>query len=119
MANKLNKLTIQTQMGFELLKIGDIVRCESQGSYTLFYMSDGKKIMASKNIKEYESVLPLGTFFRIHRSFLVNLNHVAKYIKGKSAAIEMTDGSELSVSRYRKKELIERLNKIFHPIEKK
>lgn len=90
---------------YELIfpKISEIIYCKADGFYTQFFLKDGTTILVSKNIKEYESILPPEHFFRAHKSFLINLNEIKKYIKGEGGYIVMENGDNVPIS-IRKKE---------------
>ena len=94
----LKKIAIPTADGFDFILIEDIVRCEAQGPYTRIFTKDSKKILVSKPLKEYESLLPDNIFLRIHNSHLVNLNFIKKYNRGRGGYIEMDDGTTLEVA---------------------
>ena len=101
---KHKKIILKTSEDIFILKIEDIVRCESDGGYTTFYSDDGKKIMVSKNLKEYESLLKEHHFIRTHNSHLVNLNYVKQFRKTDNTLI-MNDLSSIPIS-VRKKEAV-------------
>lgn len=94
------------------IDIKDLIRCHSDGSYTSFFLTSGKKIMASKPIGEYEELLQEERFFRIHRSFLINLDHIKKYVKGDGGYVVMSDGAEVEVSRRKKNDFIAMLSNL-------
>lgn len=100
------KLAIPDMEGFVFIDVDEIVRCQSDGSYTRFFLNNGEKILASKSLGEYEAMLSEEPFFRVHRSSLVNLSHIKKYIKGEGGYVIMTDGSEIEVSRRKKADFI-------------
>ena len=104
------KLAIPDMEGFVFIDVDDIIRCQSDGSYTRFYLTNGEKILASKSLGEYESMLGGDTFYRVHRSSLINLSHIKKYIKGEGGYVIMSDGSEIEVSRRKKSEFIKILS---------
>ncbi len=95
------KLCLPIQNGFLFVSIDDIIRCEADGSYTRFFLVDSEPILASRNLKEYEDLLPAEVFCRVHHSQLINVNHVTKYTRDKNGFIHMIDGSvvELSVRK--------------------
>lgn len=99
---KIKKLIINHMNGFDVSVIEDIIRLEGDGNYTNFILTQGKKIMTSKTLGEYEELLFHHGFYRIHQSTIVNLRHVTKYIKGTGGKVEMSDGKQLNVSRYRR-----------------
>lgn len=99
---KADRLCLPTLTGFITVAIPDVVRCESDNTYTTFHMSDKRKIIVSKTLKEYEQLLEEHNFQRVHNSHLVNLEHVREYLKGEGGTVRMSDGSEVDVSRRRK-----------------
>jgi two-component system LytT family response regulator len=101
------KIAVPTVDGYVFIQASDIIRCEANGTYTYLFTSKKERIVASRNIKEYEEILPTGTFFRIHHSHLVNLNRVIRYNKGRGGTVVMEDGSELEVASRRRAEFLE------------
>jgi two-component system LytT family response regulator len=100
------KIAVPTTGGFVFILLHDIVRCEANGSYTIIYVGKKEKIMASKNIKEYESILPKTHFFRIHNSHLVNINRILRYNKGRGGSVTMEDGTEIEVATRRRSDFL-------------
>ena len=105
----IRKISIPTMEGIILLPMSDLVRIEALGSYAVFYLSSGKKITASRPIGDFETVLPDTLFFRTHKSHIVNLNCVERYIRGEGGSVVLNDGTEIGVSRTAKVELMKRL----------
>jgi two-component system LytT family response regulator len=102
------KLALPSKEGYVFVLLSDIMRCESKGGYTTFYIKGMDKVLSSKNIKEYEPLLPDDIFFRIHNSHIVNLNCVKKYHRGRGGYLEMEDGTMIEVATRRKDELMAR-----------
>ncbi|MCB0402947.1 MAG: response regulator transcription factor, partial [Flavobacteriales bacterium] len=105
---EIQKLIINNVEGFQVVKINCIIRLEGDRNYTHFILEGGRKITTSKSIGEYEELLNNYGFFRIHQSTIISLRHVVSYQKGDGGRVEMTDGKEVKVSRYRKTEFLER-----------
>ena len=80
---------------------------EAESNYAVFYFIDKRKMTVSKTLKQVEEALQGYTFFRAHKSFLINLSFISKYIRGEGGTIILTDGSEVELSRNRKKEFLE------------
>ena len=97
-----SRLAIPTSDGMEYLNPKDIVRIEADRSYSWFYLTGGRKILVSKNLKEFQDLLSDRHFFRPHNSYLINLKYVKKYVRKEGGYILMQDGSEIPVSRNRK-----------------
>ncbi len=96
------KLAIPTSDGMEYLITKEIIRIEADRSYSWFHLTGKRKILVSKNLKEYQDLLNDRNFFRSHNSHLINLEHVKKYIRADGGAIEMVDGSQVPISRTRR-----------------
>ncbi|MBL4703754.1 MAG: response regulator transcription factor [Flavobacteriales bacterium] len=104
------RITIPTANGFEVLLINQIVRCQSDGNYTLFYLDEKTSFLSSKTLKEYSDLLETCGFLRIHRSHIINLDHVKRYVKGKGGEVVMADGAIVPVSRERKEDLLKTIS---------
>jgi two-component system LytT family response regulator len=99
------KITIPVQNGFEVLEIADILYCQADDNYTNIYLTDRKKLV-SKTLKYFEQILAKNGFARVHKSYLVNVNAVIEYKKGKGGSVVLSNGKEVMVSPSRKKELL-------------
>jgi len=111
---KLNKISIPSLKGVILVAVEDIIRLESEGNYTTFYLKSLsaksiQKITASRTMKEFEAVLAPFNFIRIHRSSIINLHYLQEYIRGEGGTAIMADGSEVEVSRREKPLLLSRI----------
>lgn len=102
-------ITISTEQSYEFLKISEIIRVEAQGAYSAFVLTAGKKLLSSKLLKEYESILSDHRFFRVHHSHLVNLSAVERYVKTDGGYVVMNDGAKIPVSRRKKEGFIKSL----------
>lgn len=99
------KITLPQQDGFQVLNVSDILFCKADDNYTEIYL-ENKKILVSKTLKYFEEALSAFPFARIHKSYLVNVNEVVKYKKGKGGSVIVSNGKELLVSAAKKKELL-------------
>jgi len=99
------KITIPQQDGFQVLDVNEILYCKADDNYTEIYL-ESKKILVSKTLKYFEEALSSFAFARIHKSYLVNVNEVVKYRKGKGGSVVISNGKELSVSASKKKEFL-------------
>jgi two-component system LytT family response regulator len=96
------RLVIPTSDGREYLNTKDIIRIEADRSYSWFFITDKRKILVSKHLKEFQDLLNDRNFFRPHNSHLINLEFVKKFVRQDGGYIVMTDGSQIPVSRNRK-----------------
>ncbi len=109
---EVNKIAIATQMGLELVPVESIVYLEAIGNYTQLHFKEGKPLLASKTLKDFEELLVSNSFFRIHNASLINLIFVKKYIKGDGGQVQLINDIILDVARRRKDELVEKLIEI-------
>lgn len=103
---KIENLAIPTMEGLIFIGLQDILFCEGDDRYTKIYLRDNKMIMSSRTLGSFEELLSPHGFFRIHKSHLVNLHHLKKYIRGEGGQVVMADGTVLDVSRRKKDELL-------------
>lgn len=92
------RLVLKTQESVHVVDLEQIIRCEADRNYTSFYLTEGKKILVSKTLKEYETLLTGYNFLRVQQSHLVNLDFVDRYDKGNGGSVVMKDGSEVPLS---------------------
>ncbi len=92
-------ITISSTDKIDLLRIGDIQYCKAEGKYTLFVMNNGQKYTSSKNIGGYQDDFDLNFFFRIHHSYVVNINYVNKLVKKAGVFCELTNGELIPISK--------------------
>jgi two-component system LytT family response regulator len=106
------RIIIKTIDKIHVIKIQDIVRCESDASYCHFFLKDGSKITASKPLKEYAGLFNEHGFFRVHKSHLVNLKEVTRYDKSEGGDVILKGGERIPVSSHKKEELLEYLESL-------
>jgi two-component system LytT family response regulator len=99
-----NLVLINHSKGFTLIDFKDIVWLEASDNYTNLFLNTGKKIVASKTLKEFEAILPSNVFFRIHRSSLINIDFIKEYSNAEGGTIIMSDGTSIQVSKARSQE---------------
>lgn len=105
----LDKIALPTSDGYRIVLLDDIIRCQSDANYTLFYLSDGKKLLVSRTLKEFDELLSRQQFCRVHHSHLINVRHAVQYRKGEGGTVVMSDGSEIEVSRRKKEQFLKML----------
>lgn len=104
-----NKLVIPASHGFNILAIDDIISLEADGCYTSIVTKNNKHTLISRTLKNFEDTLPDEIFFRIHKSYLINLNHIKDYSNLSGNTITMIDGSKVEIARRRVPEFIQRI----------
>ncbi|UII32859.1 LytTR family DNA-binding domain-containing protein [Fulvivirga ulvae] len=107
--NQRKKICLSTSEGLEFIDIENIRYCEANGSYTNFNIKPDVKLIVSKNLKEYESLLSDHSFMRVHNSFLINLHEVKKFVKSEGGYILMNDGTQIAISQSKRDEFMERM----------
>jgi two-component system LytT family response regulator len=105
------KMAIPTPTGLIFIAIRDIIRFEARGSYTVIHLNSGEQTITTRNIKEYEDLLPEAIFYRVHHSHIINLHQIQKYQKGRGGFVIMEDGSAIEVASRRREEFLRRLLK--------
>lgn len=106
---KPSKLAIPASDGLTFVSVDEIVYCEASGNYTNIHMEDGTKFLVSRTLKEYEDLLEEQNFFRIHNSYVINLNLIKKYIRGDGGQVVMSNNTTLDVSKLKKKGFMEKI----------
>jgi two-component system, LytTR family, response regulator len=101
------KIMLPTMEGFEVVPVSAVLFCEAVDNFTRFYFDDRKELLICRTLKHYEDTLKTHNFFRIHRSFLINAEHVIRYSKGKGGFVTMKNNRELEVAPARKAEFID------------
>ncbi|MEP2023951.1 MAG: LytTR family DNA-binding domain-containing protein [Reichenbachiella sp.] len=104
--NALHKIAIPSMDGIRLEEVANIIYCESDNYYTHIHLKSGEKLLVSKTLKEYDQMLCDEGFFRIHQKFLVKLSEIKAYSKSDGGYVTLNDGTNLTVSRRKKDELI-------------
>ncbi len=105
------RLAIPVIDGVELVDISDIAWCEGAGSYTLLHLVNNQKMTSSQQLAFFEDILTDCNFYRIHNSYLVNLDQVSKYVQGRGGHARMKNGNELEVAARRKDDFLKRIGK--------
>lgn len=100
-------ISLSTSDGIEFIQLATIIRLEANGPYTTFFMKDGRKIMVSKNLKEYELLLSDHGYFRVHNSHIINLKEVRKMVKTDGGYAVMNDDSMIAISPKKKDEFMQ------------
>ena len=111
-SNNRRKLVLKTQECVYVVDLNEIIRCEADKNYTFFYLNSGKKILVSRTLKDYETMLNGYGFFRIQQSHLINLEYLDRYDKQQGGAIIMKDGTSVPLSPAKKDQFFKLLEKL-------
>lgn len=108
-----NRIILKTIDRIYSIPVNDVVRCESDGSYTTFYLLNGKKVVVSKNLKEIENTLINNKFFRAHQSHIINIDYLDYYQKTPGGGvIILKDGSSVPLAVSKKNLFLKFISKI-------
>jgi two-component system LytT family response regulator len=101
------RIALSTSDGIHLFEVTDIIRCESKGNYTEFFIKNHKPVLISRTLKEYEEILSEHGFERIHQSHLINLSYLKSYIKSDGGYVIMADNTNIPLAQSKKEKLQE------------
>jgi two-component system LytT family response regulator len=110
-AKEFNRIAIPNLQGYQLVSTTDIIYAEGDGNYTNIYLLNGEKILSSRTLKYFDGLLPTATFFRIHKSFLININLIDSYNRIDGNFVVMKNKNQLDVSERNKREFLEKITK--------
>ena len=105
-ANENPTITLSVAEGIEFIQLRDIIRLEAAGAYTNFFLKGGKKMMVSKNLKEYEGMLGEHEFMRVHNSHIINLAEVKRMVKSDGGYAVMSDDAQVVISPKKKDDFV-------------
>ena len=106
--NNQKKITISTEGKLIFLKLDEILFVESDGNYCTLFLVENQKVLVTKKLKEIDSLLPGDSFFRIHNSYIINLNRIKEFLKTEGYVV-MESGHRIPVARQRKSDFLEKL----------
>lgn len=101
-----DKIAVPTSEGMEFIQIKNILHIESSSNYSKIYLTDGKNMLVTKLLKDFEDILLPYKFYRIHNSHLINLSYIKKYIRGDGGQVVMQDNTYIDVARRKKEEFL-------------
>jgi two-component system, LytTR family, response regulator len=101
-----DKIPVPSMRGLVFVSIKEILYLMSEGNYTTIFLENKQKIVSSRSLGDYETILENLHFFRIHNSYVINLAHLREYVKGEGGNVVLTEGTELDVAKRKKKELL-------------
>lgn len=110
------RIAIKTSKGLQLLDTEDILYCRAQGRYTKIITVNGKEYFMTRVLKNLEDSLPDSQFFRTHKSYLINLNHIVNYHHNDENPITLIDETKICLAKRRKQEFQKRLRELVRTI---
>jgi two-component system LytT family response regulator len=106
------QIALSSSEGFVFIKLSDLIYCKGDGAYTYFFLRNDEKITVSKNIGEFEPLLAPRGFFRVHKSYLINLSEMKRYVRGEGGYVVMSNGQSVDVSKRRKEAFLATLTRL-------
>ncbi len=100
------KISIPTLNGFEVIEINQILYCQADDNYTHVFLKSGSAKLVSKTLRFLEEKLEGNGFLRAHKTYLINLNAIKSYHKGKGGYVEMENGKAIPITTAKKAELL-------------
>jgi len=110
-SRQLAKVAIPTEKGFEFFNTEEIIMCQAEGSYTRINTPNQRQYLTSKSIGEMEALLASGSFFRCHKSYMVNLKHILKFDRAESQIV-LTGNIKVDLAARRKEEFLELIHSL-------
>lgn len=106
-----HKIALPTLEGYKMVKANDIIYCEADENYSKIHLNSGEVIFVPKTLKTIEDLLTQENFFRIHKSYIVNMNYIESYTRTVGYRIRLENGSELDVASRRNEEFLKALRR--------
>jgi two-component system LytT family response regulator len=111
-SGRIERLAVPSAEGIDIFDVDDIIFCKADSCYTHIYLVKGQRKVVTKVLKDFEDVLSDSGFCRVHNSFLVNLRHVKRYVRGEGGYVTLTDDHHVDISRRRKDEFLSLLDRL-------
>ena len=108
---QIERIALSSADGLVFVLTKDIMYCKAESNYTHVVLSEGRQILVAKTLKELDETLSGKDFQRVHNSFLVNINHISKYVKGDGGYILMPDKTEITISRNKRDDFFQQFAK--------
>lgn len=102
------KMAIPHANGLTIVEINHILYAESDSNYTHFVLDTGEKYLISKTLGDVQEMLETRNFLRVHRQYVVNLDHIRRFMRGDGAYVVLTNGASIPVARQHRDRLLER-----------
>jgi two-component system LytT family response regulator len=106
------RLVLNSQDKVRVVEIAEIIQCESNGSYTIFFLKDGEQVLVTKTLKEFDDLLSPAGFIRAHQSHLVNLSHIREFVKSDGGMLVMKDKTQIPVASRKRASVVAALEEL-------
>ncbi len=108
----LKKITLHSSTGFKIINLNDIIHLEADSNYCIFHLINGENIVASKPLKDYEELLTENNFIRVHKSNIINVNHLKEYKNNNGLQVKLANDIIIQVSRRRMSEFLDKIKRL-------
>jgi two-component system LytT family response regulator len=105
------RIALSTGDGLIFVNTADIMYCQAESNYTNVVMSNRNKVLVAKTLKDIDETLSGKDFFRVHNSYLINMNQIKKFVRGDGGYILMNDDTQITIARSKKEEFFEMFSK--------
>ncbi len=105
------RIALHSLEKIHIIEVDNVIRCESNGNYTLFFLKSGEQILVTRTLKEFDELLSPLDFLRVHQSHLINMNQIKEFNKTDGGYIVTKDGGQIPVSTRKRSVLMERIEK--------
>lgn len=103
----LKRIILPTSDNLHIVSVSEIIRAEADSNYTTFWLTENRRIMVSRTIKEYDGMLSGSGLIRVHQSHLVNINFIDKFVKRDGGYLQLKDGAKIPISPNLKKQVLQ------------
>lgn len=110
-SEKFNKVALPTMNGFHMEKANNIIYCIAEESYTKIFTNRNDVLIVAKPLKYIENMLPSELFFRIHKSYIVNMNYIKSYDRSEGYVVTLDNGVKLDVATRRNEDFIKAITR--------
>lgn len=107
--SKSHKIVLKSSEKYIIVKTEEIIHLEADNIYTTVFLKDNRRIVVSKALKHFESLLVDHGFYRSHRSHLVNISEISEYVKTDGGFLIMSNSKQVPVSTNKIQDLLEKL----------
>jgi len=111
LSNPVQRIALSTGDGLIFVNTSDIMYCQAESNYTNVVLTNKNKILVAKTLKDIDETLAGKDFFRVHNSYLININQIKKFVRGDGGYILMNDDTQITIARSKREEFFEMFSK--------
>lgn len=111
LSSPVQRIALSTGDGLIFVNTSEIMYCQAESNYTNVVLTNKHKILVAKTLKDIDETLSGKDFFRVHNSFLININQIRKFVRGDGGYILMNDDTQITIARSKREEFFEMFSK--------